>query len=46
MDNPYLLRRHFGREIIATRLELALDDPTVTELWLQLYSVDLSNIVS
>lgn len=31
--------RHFGREIIANHLQLALDDPKVDTLWLKLYKV-------
>ena len=31
--------RHFGREIIANHLQLALDDTKVDTLWLKLYRV-------
>lgn len=29
--------RHFGREIIANKIQAPLDDPQVTTLWLKLY---------
>jgi uncharacterized UPF0160 family protein len=33
------LFRHFGREIIASQLQLTLGDPKVDGLWLKLYKV-------
>ena len=35
----FLLRRHFGREIIANRFQLSQDDSQVNTLWLKLYKV-------
>ncbi|EIM92455.1 metal-dependent protein hydrolase [Stereum hirsutum FP-91666 SS1] len=37
LSSAGLVYKHFGREIIANRLQVALDDPKVETLWLKLY---------
>ncbi|THH15966.1 hypothetical protein EW146_g4590 [Bondarzewia mesenterica] len=37
LSSAGLIYKHFGREIIASRLQLSLEDPKVTVLWLKMY---------
>ena len=35
----HFLRRHFGKEVIANRTQLPIDDPKIDVLWLKMYRV-------
>ncbi|KZV71328.1 metal-dependent protein hydrolase [Peniophora sp. CONT] len=44
LSSAGLVYKHFGREIIANHLQLALDDPKVETLWLKLYKEFIEGI--
>ncbi|KAM6498136.1 Metal-dependent protein hydrolase [Amanita muscaria] len=37
LSSAGLIYKHFGKEIIASRFQLAIDDPKVEKLWLKIY---------
>ncbi|KAI0322707.1 metal-dependent protein hydrolase [Amylostereum chailletii] len=44
LSSAGLVYKHFGREIIANRFQLSLDDPKVDTLWLKLYKEFIEGI--
>ncbi|KAF7291685.1 hypothetical protein HMN09_01259800 [Mycena chlorophos] len=37
LSSAGLVYKHFGKEVIASKIQLSIDDPKVTTLWLKLY---------
>ncbi len=42
LSSAGLVYKHFGKEVISNRTQVALDDPKIQTLWLKMYEVCLS----